>query len=119
MVDNTIDRLGKKDRKFVNKEIDAGARALGYDTEYGSPKQTVFNKDKFGICHDCVFLRGAESMYGRTIAICNEFEMRLNGMDPIKNCTEYKKRGGMTLWDMKEMALILDVDRRTAGFIVE
>jgi hypothetical protein len=110
------DMFGERDS--IGKEVDNAARLLGADVEWGNPP-AKFDKDVYGICFDCVNLRACKSKYGRTYARCYEFELALNSSDPVIECTSYKKKGELSLFDMKEIAIILEPGRRQAGFIVE
>ena len=110
--------LKSETRELVDKEVDIGARSIGADTEYGSAPNK-FNKDKFGICYNCQHLKAAVTEYNKIYAKCYELEIYLNSLDPVIDCSEYKKRGSMTLWEMKDIATVIEVGRRKAGFIIE
>jgi hypothetical protein len=102
----------------ISKEVDVGARLIGADIDDGvGPSH--FDVSKFGVCNDCSSLKAATTQYGKTFAQCYEFEMILNGTDPIVTCTKYDKRGSMKLWEMKDIAIILEPHRKQAGFITE
>lgn len=111
------DFLGKNERDRIGREVDLGARNIGSDTEYGSPP-VDFDTKKFGLCCDCSELRASISKFGSIFARCYEFDKNLNSSDPIEKCSDYKKKGSMTLWDMKEIAYIIEVDKKEIGFIL-
>lgn len=105
-------------RKKINKEVNSAARSLKLMDEYDEEIHTknIFDEDIFGICHDCMHFRCAETKYGNAFANCWEFEVRLNASDPVTKCSQYKKRGEMTLIEMKDMAYIIEIEKRKAGF---
>lgn len=69
-------------------------------------------------CCDCGNLRGFITKYGNKHAICAEFEIELNCIDPIERCTSYYKRNSLSIHDMKEMAMMIEV-KRGVGFTAE
>jgi len=103
-------------RELMDKEVDIGARSIGANTEDPPSK---FSKDKFGVCYDCQHLKAAITEYGKIHARCFELEVSLSSLDPIIHCSSYKKRGSMTLWEMKDIAVILEPFKKQAGFIIE
>ena len=104
--------------KEISRQIDIGARLIGSDIDDGlGPSH--FDNDKFGVCSDCTHLRAAITKYNKTIAQCYEFEILLNGVDPMVKCTKYDKKGSMKLWEMKDIAIIIEPWRKQAGFITE
>jgi hypothetical protein len=106
------------ERKKIDSEIDKGALLIGSDIYYGEPPAT-FDRSEFGICWDCRELRACKTKYGKTMAKCWEFDIVLNANDPIEECTCYKKRNEMDLNMMKDIAILLDVDKKQAGFILD
>jgi len=112
-----LNNIDKAMKEKVNKEVDRGALLIGADVEYGEPP-LKFDSSEFGICYDCKYLRACKTRYGKTLARCWEFDINLNAGDPIEGCTNYSKRNEMDLFTMKEMAILLDVDKKQAGFIL-
>ena len=79
----------KKTRKNIAQAVDAGASALGQDSyEYASRH---INTDKLGLCSDCLYLSRIKTNYGKIFAYCRELEIKIRGVDPIKECTKYAK----------------------------
>lgn len=74
-----------------------------------------FSED-FGICNDCSHFYATETKFSKVYARCTEIEKRLDPRDPIVKCSWYRKRGMLSIYDMKEMATPIDI-RRQAGFI--
>ena len=69
----------------------------------------------YGLCSDCNYLITAESEFKILIAKCAELEIKLTSAQPIIKCTKYNKRGQMSLWDMKDIAILID-DKEKIGF---
>lgn len=116
MFDELLDRDIKRS---VEKEINNGARLIGADLEWGT-KPSRYDKDLYGICFDCKNLRTFRTKYGKVYAKCYEFDERLNSKDPVEECSCYSRRGEMNLYDMKEMALIIDnTKKQQVGFIIK
>ena len=106
------------ENKEISRQIDTGARIIGADLEDGMGP-IKFDKDKFGVCTDCSHLRAAITRFNKTFAQCYEFEINLNSVDPIVECTKYDQKGSMKLWEMKDIAIIIEPWRKQAGFITE
>lgn len=71
---------------------------------------------RFGICSDCTSLEMANGDTGVLFAQCKYFERKLSQRSPIRECTQFYKRGQLSLWDMKEIAWLIDDDRTIVGF---
>jgi len=110
-----LTEINKKDQKVIDSEITAGAQIIGAD-EFGHPnKKPLF--PKLGLCNDCAHLHAMETKWGKIYAMCTEFEMKLRQDDEVCNCTRYSTAGQMSIWDMKEIAIILEPNRKIAGFV--
>ena len=102
----------RKDR--ISKEISLGT--CGLPTNWNDDIQETLVDDKHGLCGNCRWFRLSITKYGKTYAYCREWEKYLNGIDPIIKCNEYNKRGQLTLNDMKDMAVIIEIDKKKVGF---
>ena len=112
--------VGKREKEIIDSEVDAGAALLGMNDEGTKLKHhTVFTQ--LGLCKDCSNLRAIETQWGKVYALCDEFgfKLRLRYDDPVHSCTRYSLSGQMSLWDMKEMAILLDPNKKITGFSME
>lgn len=117
MFDRFLDEDSPK-RREISREVERGAKAIKMDEDGNLSSKKIFNKELFGICYDCKKFRGAVTKYGNAYAWCWEFETKLNASDPVVKCSEYEKRGGLTLFEMKDMATLIEVDKKEkAGFV--
>ena len=71
----------------------------------------------FGLCNDCAYFVVVESEFEILYMRCDELRIRLDTRYPVKKCSKYTKRGGMNLWDMKQIATIIEVPKEKAGFL--
>ncbi len=106
-----------KDKKIekLNNEVSRGLSVLGLDKWEGE-MSTPFSKEFFGLCSTCRCLKAAKTRYGRIKAKCYEFEVELHGIDPVVECTAFSRRGEMDLSNMKEIALLIDITKKSIGF---
>jgi len=106
--------LDKKVIQDITSEIEAGASNIGQDTyDYAS---NHFINNKLGVCADCVYLNQVVTEYDKIYARCRELEIPIKGVDPIRECTRYNKRGSLTINEMQDIAYIIEVDKRKIGF---
>ena len=104
--------------KKTDREVNMGLRNLKLeDDSYISGNGIKFHDNDFGICSDCRHLYAAKTEYGTAIGKCFEMNIMLRGIDNIKECTMYGKKGSMSLDDMKEIAIIIDVNKSRVGFM--
>lgn len=83
-----------------------------------STKISTANEKMFGKCASCKHFMFAESEFSIWYARCNGFGVKLSHKDPIVNCSSYTEVGSMSLWEMKEMATLIEGKKsRAAGFI--
>ena len=107
--------LNDKERRKFNSEVDGRASIVTGDS-YEPPKNRL-EWDMLGLCKDCKHLEAARTEFGSIFARCNEFECTLRAGDPVVECTDYQKISFLSLEDMKEICIILDPNRKKAGFI--
>ena len=73
--------------------------------------------NKLGLCATCKNLGYYKTRLMSEAFWCRKFNgVRLNTADPIETCTNYWHRGWVNIWDLKEMAIIIDPVRRKVGF---
>jgi hypothetical protein len=102
----------------IEREVNRGLRNLKLeDDSYISGNGIKFHDNNFGVCNDCKHLYAAKTEYGTSIGKCFEMNILLRGIDNISECTMYSKKGSMSLDDMKEIAIIIDVNKNRVGFM--
>ncbi len=107
--DKELDKEVRKKLKGVNREANVIHAKL----------ETESSPAHFGLCSTCNNFHGATSKFGRVFARCEDMGIKLNQTDPIIECTYYDQRGVLDLKDMKEMAVMIEVEKKTIGFIKE
>jgi len=113
-------KLSDYDEKASNKireSIINSANLIGID-EYEGSCGNVSNglTSNFGLCSDCTHFSFCASEFRVRVAKCSLNNVGLYDHDPIRTCTDYLKRGQMTLSMMFDMALMLEVDKKIVGF---
>ena len=109
-------------KSFLNDDVDKerNRKLKGVDqTAYQIDAKREDRISVFGICSNCTYFHGFETKYGTIYAKCEEMRMRLNSFDPIIKCTYFEQRGVLELSDLKQMAILIDVGKRSIGFINE
>lgn len=106
----------EEDRDKIGSQINEGTAKLALgDYDYEALNLSG-DFDGFGLCNDCKSLRATKTAYGKIYVFCTEWNKQLSGGDLIEKCTHYTKRGTMTLSDMKDIAVIIDINKNTIGF---
>ena len=114
------DDSGKSEkRKKLDSEMKHNMNKLkiDYDDEPIGGFTSTFSEEEFGLCHDCKCLYALKTQYGTIRGKCFEFEIIMNGINKITNCTRYDKKGQMSLDDMKDLAFLINNDKKKVGFI--
>jgi len=109
--------LDDKEQQKVNDEIGPSAMVFGYDEWEESKRERIPDIPQLGLCANCGNLRACISEFGKIVARCDVFKCSLNAQDPIKDCTSFEKRGEVPLYELKEMAIILEPNKKQVGFI--
>ena len=104
----TYNDLEKKDQYKLDGVIDA-VRSV----EPSSP--AVHNE--YGLCATCEHFQIVESEFSVLIARCEEFNINLSTQNKVKYCSLFSERGTMSLWDMKEIAILIDKPKEAIGFV--
>jgi hypothetical protein len=66
----------------------------------------------FGLCKDCGNLLGCYTKYDNRYARCDILiGVKLSPQDPVKKCTSYYKKGQLDIHTMKDMAILIDIQR--------
>lgn len=101
------------------KTEDQKIRAALQDSAYEVERRTRWHRGdgeaRFpGLCGSCKFLKLATARYGgMKKAVCAMLEMRLDPRDPIEDCTDYWKKGHMTLTEMVDRAHLIGMVGRS------
>lgn len=106
----TYDDLEKKDKHKLDSIIDSLEDSKKY-TMYGTHSSI-----HYGLCSSCEWFITVESEYKVLLAKCDELDIKLSTIHPVETCSKYKKRGSLSLWDMKSMAIIIDIPQNKIGF---
>jgi hypothetical protein len=113
--------MDDKERKKISNELDSLAAPFTSDS-FEAIEGDSESRDRwsdYGLCSSCSYLDAARTEFGSTYAVCDIFKKRLKTNDSIKYCTKYSKVGTMSLYDMKEIAVILELDTKKVGFITD
>ncbi|KKN08869.1 hypothetical protein LCGC14_1052380 [marine sediment metagenome] len=85
------------------------------DSFYEEGHQKV-SDDSYGLCADCKEFKITKMEFGETFAECGVWDKRRTSQRKVEECSAYVKRGQMTLFDMQQMAYIIEVDTKKIGF---
>lgn len=75
-----------------------------------------------GICATCTSFVYQKTRLDSEKFRCSRYSdphglIPINTCDPLKECSNYHKRGEMDIWDMKEMAILIDgAPKKVPGF---
>jgi len=94
------------------KIIEAKADEL----EIRMEKRTSFSE--CGLCSDCRNLIAICTKFGKVVAKCFETYQILNSSDPVEHCTRYNKLTMLSIFDMKDMAILIEL-KKPIGFLNE
>lgn len=102
------------DQKLMNK-IGQQAEAINRKME----EKTLNTSDDFGLCNTCVNFLCAKTEFGIVKAKCQKhaMDMFLDTRHPIEKCSIYFKKGQLSLFQMAQMATLIDIPKDKAGFI--
>jgi len=120
MLDDFMDEIVTV-KDGVEKQVKKGANKLGFSFYGDDISRPAFDKVILGICYDCQNLQCVKTTWGNMAAKCYEFNMVLNPQDPVEHCTNYNKRGQLSLVQMIDMATPIDPEakKRRAGFVID
>lgn len=72
---------------------------------------------KLGLCATCKHLAYYKTRLMEEAYWCTKFEgKRLNTTDSIEHCTKYWNASWENIWDLKELATLIDSPKRKLGF---
>lgn len=112
-----------KERAKALQNVELNAKFITGEDIWGDVEGSNDSRilwSEYGLCHDCEYFRAVRTEYGKMFAQCELFDKTLNTNDPVTSCTKYSKKGQMNLRDMKEIAVIIDPDKKDkVGFRVD
>ena len=111
---NKVSDLKDDEQHSLRNELQAKASMLGLDS-YDN-KNVNYHTSEFGLCNDCNQLQLAKSEFRTIFAKCFKFNTDLNSIEKIIECTGYEQRNTMSLDEMKDIAYIIDINTKKAGF---
>jgi len=97
------------------------AYAIGRDLADKSAT-LVISDDSLGRCKSCSHLVYAKTKYNKRFACCegnsdNNMRVPLKYGDPVCECTMYSQKGLMSLFEMKDIAILIEAKReKKVGF---
>ena len=106
-----------KERRQISSEVDALASEYDTDKYDGVSMGVRGLKNDMGLCGQCKDLLFTKTQYGTQYAKCTEWKKNLNGVDLVVECTAFRRRGEMSLYDMKDIAIIIETPKRKIGII--
>jgi hypothetical protein len=116
--------LDGAEKAKIDSEIDIYSIPVGIMDRYGDHNDNSFVTalKKYGLCGKCKHMRYASSQFRIRKAYCYNFTehghtMFLYDNDPIVECTQFDQRGVMDLYDMKQIAWLIDPPRDKIGLI--
>jgi len=106
-----LSELDKKDRTDISQAFVKEGEKL--EETYDHPKLG----DSLGMCSDCKFCAVTEFEFKGYVVYCNYHDKAMNQKDRVVRCNSYTKRGQISLYDMQNIAWIIDNDPKVVGFI--
>ena len=102
----------KLDKIFAKVEVQGDA--LIRETKRSCRGTVPFD---FGLCNDCNASVFRMTEFGKYDALCVTHHAKCirSHVDKITICTNFSQKGVMSLWDMKEIAWLIEA-KRTVGF---
>lgn len=100
-----IENIEKKKDKELNKVINNAQNMYNFD-----PIVSDTHSKMFGICAKCKMFMFAEGEFTIIFAKCREYDTPLTQKNAIQKCSTFDERGSLSLWDMKGMARLIDID---------
>lgn len=86
------------------------SQAESLENKFKSGTELAFSD--FGLCKDCGNLLGCHTKYDNKYVRCDILiGLKLNPQDPVKRCTSYYKKGQLDINTMKDMAILIDIQR--------
>lgn len=107
--------LNKKEQGKIDNVIDINANVLGFDS-WSRSNGKLRILDGYGLCSKCNNFQFARSEFKTKLAKCSEFENFLSSEDPVSDCTNFEKRGSMSVDDMKLIAIIIEPKKNNIGY---
>ena len=108
--------LTEEERDREKKTIRSAVAQLGTERYDDVVLEKYEGVAKYGICKDCEHLRYAKSEFAIRAAYCYDMRFRLHDSDPIIECKSFSQEGQMDLHDMKQIAWMVDIEKRKCGF---
>ena len=113
-----------KEDKSVWNDIKKKSKAI--ESKLGD-NGTLAHPD-FGLCSGCDYFYYQATRYEKENVVCTEYDVKMalrfrpSRIDPIKECSGYYPKGGMSLSDMASIAVLINPDNATriqVGFHVK
>ena len=114
MIREVHHKFAKKQGDNISTEISAKADMM--DCAFNA---SIKADSKYGLCSKCVNLALTKTEFKIVRAICTRFHrlpLFLNESTPIEACTEFEKRGEMSLYEMRDLATIIEIPKDKIGF---
>lgn len=108
--------LGEKEKENIENELESKAIRLGLKF-WSNDRHGDLLKDKIGLCSNCKDFTYCKTEFGNIYAKCSTFDIRMSGQNKITECNMFDQKGTLTLSDMYNIAIVIDIPKRTPGFL--
>lgn len=103
------------ERKQIESEINAFGEAMG--GEWEAVSRDPIRDDSYGLCNKCKEFLLTMSEYGGKYAYCYKWKQIFKDNRRVTECSGFEERGRMTLYDMKQIATIIEIPDKEIGFV--
>lgn len=114
-----ISDLKDGERRNIQEQVESASASMGMNSweSYGSSPEQKKMKELIGMCCDCKSLNYCATEFGNILAICESFNIRLNGQNRIVECNLHSPKNVLSLNEMYAMATLIDPEEeKKVGF---
>lgn len=111
-----VSELPDEKKNSIYGDLKNKAHIIGIDTYENT--NVIRCDDNYGLCSSCKQFSVKKAKFSIKNAYClTDSYVRLSSEDPIIECSEYEKRGSMTLEQMWLVAILIDKPKEKIGLI--
>lgn len=112
-----LNDYSETEQREIESQVDAFSSMVAggaYDWEVA---KAHVEADSYGVCNKCTNLLLTVFEYGKKYAYCDKWKKFLEENKRIKDCSSFNEKGRMSLYDMKQIAVIIDPSDKEVGFL--
>ena len=103
------------EKRNTRQEIEALSSRIDNGEPYDQVSSLGSSRPGYGICNNCNHAQIYRKRYGGWVGRCSLWNVALNTIDQVEECSDMSERGRLSLSDMFSIAYLIEPNKNKIG----